>query len=195
MKPTKERRSDATRIRQMRRLLTVARDGALISIEFAGSERAADYARDVVRLIDAELAARAESRIATTERDLARERAAWGEEEVERERVRVMDYHQRAQDWEEEAKRAEVREAATLRALAEVSPHGCGGYGDFPPEDGWDAWEDRHAEVLARANALVDALLAGASSSAPEEVRAEPRGPAADAARSAPAGHREKSAG
>jgi hypothetical protein len=39
-----------------------------------------------------------------------------------------------------------VREALAEaeRLLFDVSPHGCGGYGDFPPEGGWDAWEDRY---------------------------------------------------
>ena len=37
----------------------------------------------------------------------------------------------------------------TSEALREVTPSACGGYGDFPPDGGWDAWEDRHAAVLA----------------------------------------------
>lgn len=71
------------------------------------------------------------------------ERARRAEQELEKERA----------DHVNDVRCAERRLLKVEAALREVTPDACGGYGDFPPEGGWDAWEDRHADVL-RAVAL-----------------------------------------
>jgi len=38
-----------------------------------------------------------------------------------------------------------------IAVLTEITPHGLGGYGDFAPDGGWDAWEDRYEAALAAA--------------------------------------------
>jgi chromosome segregation ATPase len=103
--------------------------------------------------IDARKSAeKAAAEVASLRAEVSRERAA--REEAERELRGAQGFRQKVQtdllaEWAR-AESAERRADEAEAALREATPHACGGYGDFAPDGGWEAWEERHAAALAR---------------------------------------------